>query len=256
LSLAYRACFSPFSSLFLDSPLIYLQPIPYNRVNPISKQIKEYIMSQNTYSPYGDSPGLVKTIAVMTLVNGIVNILWGLGVTAGVVLGTFFIGLICAPITILPTILGIFEMIYALKLLANPPQPVQPSTSIAILEILCVLAGNVFSMIVGILALVFYNDPQVKEYFANLNRIPYPVAPVPPVPPAAPDPESFPEQAPVIEAEPPAEAPSEVPAAPKPKKKPGTRKVAAEKKDAPSQKDASSKAEKPKQKPKSGNSSS
>ena len=35
-------------------------------------------MSENTYSPYGDSPGLVKTIAVMTLINGIVNILWGL----------------------------------------------------------------------------------------------------------------------------------------------------------------------------------
>lgn len=209
-------------------------------------------MSQNTYSPYGDSPGLVKTIAVMTLVNGIFNILWGLGVTAGVVLGTFFIGLICAPITILPTILGIFEMIYALKLLANPPQPVQPSTSIAILEILCVLAGNVFSMIVGILALVFYNDPQVKEYFANLNGIPYPVTPEAPVPPASP---VAPEPAPVIDAEPPAEVAPEAPAAPKPKK-PGTRKVASEKKNATPEEDASAKIEKPKRKPKSGASSS
>jgi hypothetical protein len=204
-----------------------LQPIPYNHVNPISKQNKEYIMSENTYSPYGESPGLVKTIAVMTLVNGIVNILWGLGVTAGVVLGTFFIGMICAPVTILPTILGIFEMIYALKLLANPPQPVQPSTSIAILEILCVLAGNVFSMIVGILALVFYNDPQVKEYFARLNGIPYPLAPEAPVPPA---PSAIPTPAPVIEVDPPAEIAPEVPASPKPKK-PGTRKVAAKDKD-------------------------
>ena len=216
-------------------------------------------MSQNTYSPYGDNPGLVKTIAVMTLVNGIFNILWGLGVTAGVVLGTFFIGLICAPITILPTILGIFEMIYALKLLANPPQPVQPSTSIAILEILCILAGNVFSMIVGILALVFYNDPQVKEYFANLNGIPYPVAPeapVPPTPPTAPEPVSSPKEAPVLETEPPAEVAPETPAPPKPKKKPGTRKVASEKKDATPEEDASVKVEKPKRKPKSGASSS
>lgn len=190
-------------------------------------------MSENTYSPNGDSPGLVKTIAVMTLVNGIVNILWGLGVTAGVVLGTFFIGMICAPVTILPTILGIFEMIYALKLLANPPQPVRPSTTIAILEILCVAAGNVFSMIVGILALVFYNDPQVKEYFANLNGIPYPVAPkapVPPAPPATPEPVSSPKGAPVMDAETPVEAPPKAPTAPKPKK-PGTRKVAAKDKD-------------------------
>lgn len=195
-------------------------------------------MSENTYSPYGDNPGLVKTIAIMTLVNGIFNILWGLGVTTGVVLGTFFIGLICAPVTILPTILGIFEMIYALKLLANPPQPVQPSTSIAILEILCVLAGNVFSMIVGILALVFYNDPQVKEYFARLNGIPYPVAPEAPVPPSPP---VTPEPAPAIEPESPAEAAPE-PKTPKPKK-PGTRKVAAEKSEE-SEAEADSKSEK------------
>ena len=100
------------------------------------------------------------------------------------------------------TILGIFEIIYALKLLSNPPQPVRPSTTIAILEILCVLAGNVFSMIVGILALVFYNDPQVKEYFAKLNGIPYPVAPKAPdlpAPPVSPEPVS------VIDAEAPAE---------------------------------------------------
>ena len=193
-------------------------------------------MSETTFSPYGESPSLVKTIAVMTLINGIINVLWGLGVTAGVVLGTLFIGLICAPVTILPTILGIFEMIYALKLLANPPQPVQPSTSIAILEILTVLAGNVFSMIVGILALVFYNDPQVKEYFAKLNGIPYPVAPEVPAPPTPP---TAPEPAPTMDAETPAEPPLEAPAAPKPKKKPGTRKVASEKKD------ASSDAEKP-----------
>jgi len=134
-------------------------------------------MSENAYSPYDENPGLVKTIGVMTLINGIVNIFWGLGITTGVVLGTLFIGLICAPITILPTVLGIFEVIYGLKLLSNPPQPVKPSTTIAILEIVCVLAGNVFSMIVGILALVFYNDEQVKNYFNRLNQVPHPVAP-------------------------------------------------------------------------------
>ena len=141
-------------------------------------------MSENAYSPYNDSPGLVKTIAVLTLINGIVNIFWGLIATA-VVVPTIILACL-AVFTILPTILGVFEIIYALKLLNNPPQPVQPSTTIAVLEILCVLTGNVFSMIVGILSLVFYNDPQVKEYFANLNGIPYPVAPEAPVPPAPP----------------------------------------------------------------------
>jgi len=176
-------------------------------------------MSESTYSPYDENPGLVKTIGVMTLVNGIVNIFWGLGVTAAVVLGTFFIGLICAPITILPTVLGVFEIIYALKLLSNPPQPVKPSTSIAILEIVCVLAGNVFSMIVGILALVFYNDEQVKNYFARLNGIPYPVAP-----PAAPQPVPAPSVPPAVETESPQETDPEVPEP----EKPHQRKVADE----------------------------
>jgi hypothetical protein len=170
-------------------------------------------MNENTYSPYAESPSLVKTIAVLTLINGIVNIFWGLIATVSV---TASIVLIClAPLAILPTILGIFELIYAVRLLAEPPQPIQPSTTIAILEILCVLTFNVFSMIVGILSLVFYNDPQVKAYFARLNGIPYPVAPAAPVPPE-----------PVITPEPPATP--EIPAEPK---KPRIRKVAAEQTD-------------------------
>jgi hypothetical protein len=114
-------------------------------------------------------PGLVQTIAVMTMVNGILNILYGLIVTGAIVLGTFFIGIICAPVTILPAILGIFEIVYSVKLLADPPQPVKPSQSIAILEIIALLAGNVISAIVGVLALAFYADSNVKAYFARLN---------------------------------------------------------------------------------------
>jgi len=187
-------------------------------------------MRENTFSSYGDSPGLVKTIAVLTLINGIVNIFWGLIATVTV---TASIILIClAPLAILPTILGIFEIIYAAKLLSNPPQPVQPSNTIAILEILCLLAGNVFSMIVGILALIFYNDPQVKEYFARLNGMPVPVAPEKPVPPTPPSPHlpvSSPKEAPVMEEKAPAEpVVPEAPAAPEPKQ-PRKRKVADQK---------------------------
>jgi hypothetical protein len=114
-------------------------------------------------------PDQLQAIAVMTLVNGILNILYGLGLTAGVVLGTFFFGLLCAPVTILPVVLGIFEIIYAVKLLANPPQQVKPSQTIAILEIVAILYGNVISLAVGILALVFYSEANVKAYFARIN---------------------------------------------------------------------------------------
>src|SRR6266508_1072416 len=112
-------------------------------------------------------PTLINVIAWTTLASGIVNVIWGLA-ASGTALATV-IGIICTPITILPTVLGIFEIIYAAKLLSNPPQAVQPSTNIAVLEIVCVLAGNIFAMVVGILSLVFYNDQIVKDYFARLN---------------------------------------------------------------------------------------
>ena len=128
-------------------------------------------------------PTLVNVIAWTTLASGIVNIVWGLA-ASGTALATV-IGIVCTPITILPTILGIFEILYAAKLLSNPPQAVNPSTNIAVLEIACVITGNVFAMVVGILSIVFYNDQIVRDYFARLNgTAPHvPVLPVPPTPP-------------------------------------------------------------------------
>ena len=132
-------------------------------------------------------PTLVNVIAWTTLASGIVNIIWGLA-ASGTALATI-IGIICTPITILPTVLGVFEILYAAKLLSNPPQAVKPSSTIAILEIVCVITGNVFSMVVGILSLVFYNDEIVRDYFSHLNGI-APLAPALPVPAAPPVEES------------------------------------------------------------------
>jgi hypothetical protein len=147
-------------------------------------------------------PGLFTAIAVMTLISGIVNMFWGFVASLGMM--GHLIGVVCVPITILPTVLGIFEVIYAAKLLSAQPQPVKPAQLIAALEIAAVLFGNVFSMVVGILALVFYNDLAVKDYFAELNGVmPVPSAaaspaPIPPQPETAPmEPEPFqPEETP------------------------------------------------------------
>jgi hypothetical protein len=126
-------------------------------------------------------PGLFTTIAIMTLTSGIVNLFWGF-IASATALGTI-VGVVCLPLTILPTILGIFEIIYAAKLLSAQPEPVQPSQSIAVFEILTFFIGNIFSMVVGILVLIFYNDMSVKEYFGRINGIvvitPVPAAPTP-----------------------------------------------------------------------------
>lgn len=116
-------------------------------------------------------PGKFTALTYMTLASGILNIIYGLLLTGGIVLGTFGLGLLCAPLTILPSILGIFEILYAVKLMANPPRPpVQPSQALAIFEICCILVGGVIPVVVGILALVFYNDPEVKAYFEKINN--------------------------------------------------------------------------------------
>jgi hypothetical protein len=120
----------------------------------------------NTSYPI-QKPGLVTAIAVMTLTSGVVNLFWGF-IASATALGTI-VGVVCLPITILPTILGVFEIIYAAKLLSTQPEAVKPSQPIAVFEILMLFYFNVFSLIVGILTLIFYNDQSVKEYFARIN---------------------------------------------------------------------------------------
>ncbi len=114
-------------------------------------------------------PGLYTAIAVMTLTSGIINLFWGF-IASATVLSTV-IGVVCLPITILPTILGVFEIIYAAKLLSSQPEPVKPSTSIAVFQISTFIYGNIFSAVVGILNLIFFNDQSVREYFARLNGV-------------------------------------------------------------------------------------
>ncbi len=122
-----------------------------------------------TKSNASERPSNVNAIAVMTIISGAINIVGAFGVTIAVVLGTFFLGIICAPITILPAILGIFEILYGVKLLSKPPQPVKPSQAIAIFEIVTFLYLNVISGVIGILALTMYTDPEVKAYFERIN---------------------------------------------------------------------------------------
>jgi hypothetical protein len=117
--------------------------------------------------PGPHKPGKVQAIAIMTLVSGILNILWGLGVAGGLLWTV-----VCWPIGAYPIVLGILEIVYAAKLLSSAPGAVQPARHLAIMEICDVLLGNVPSLVVGILVLVFYDDPEVKAYFASLAAQP------------------------------------------------------------------------------------
>jgi len=123
--------------------------------------------------PGGSKPGKVQTIAILTLVSGISNIIWMVFMGGSLFLsGLATLGITCLfiPLVIPPIVLGIYEILYATKLLANPVKPVKPSQTIAILEIICIMTGNAIPLAAGILALVFYSQEEVKEYFYRINN--------------------------------------------------------------------------------------
>lgn len=139
-------------------PAVPLEPVVPAPVAPVDPVVPVPM-------PVSEKPGMLQTVAIMTLVNGIINILWG-----GLLTLSLMPTLICWPFGAFPLVLGILEVIYAAKILPSQLQPVQPSKTIAIMEIVAILYLNPLSMIGGILALVFYGDPAVKAYFAKINN--------------------------------------------------------------------------------------
>ena len=115
----------------------------------------------------------------MTLIDGILNIVvvslgWGLGIFS-VVLGTVgaaFPVLICCPVPIYALVLGILEIIAATKLLPEPAKTKEFPKYLAIMQIINILSGGILSIVTGILALVFANDPEVVAYFQSAEIAP------------------------------------------------------------------------------------
>jgi hypothetical protein len=107
----------------------------------------------------------VQVIAVLMLISGIINVLIGLGLVAGLALSLVLI--CCSPVGLLPMALGIFELVYAIRLLSSGTEPQSFATMqvIAILEIVSILAGNFISLVIGIVNLVMLNDPEVRPSF-------------------------------------------------------------------------------------------
>lgn len=101
-------------------------------------------------------------LQVALLVSGILNILAGLGAVAytGVfALGTMGVGLCCCPIGLAPLIVGVMQcMDYAGAPRMQVRQYLDRSHVWGIINIVCILFGNVFSLICGILQLVWVSE--------------------------------------------------------------------------------------------------
>lgn len=116
-----------------------------------------------------NKPGKVQTLSTLIIISGFLNFFGGGILALLIIIGTLGIGLFCAPILILPMILGVAELIQGINLLAEPPRVKEPSQAIAILEICSILFANVFAVVVGVVNLIFSSDQEVKEYFASLK---------------------------------------------------------------------------------------
>jgi hypothetical protein len=113
-------------------------------------------------APPGGKPGSVQTIAIVTLVSGILNCILGVSL----IIATFFIWTLPAVYSI---VVGIMEIVYASKLMADPVKVTRPAKHIAIMEIVNVVNGSVTSLAAGIVALVLYNSDDVRAFFARLG---------------------------------------------------------------------------------------
>ncbi len=109
-------------------------------------------------------PAKVQTIGILMLISGAVNICIGLGIVAGFLLSIVLI--CCIPVAALPLALGIFEVIYGLRLIGSGQEPVQRDTlqTVAILEIASILCSNMIAFLAGIVNLLLLNDPEVMGY--------------------------------------------------------------------------------------------
>lgn len=131
-----------------------------------------------TYAPppaeyvAANKPAKLKTVGILTLIDGILNIIWGSLALLSVFAFNFY-GCIQGPLCIT---LGIFEVIIGPKLMAEPVQVKKPPTALAICQIVNIINVNLlglilFPVVVGIMSLVSFSDPEVKRYFeAHKNQ--------------------------------------------------------------------------------------
>jgi hypothetical protein len=113
-------------------------------------------------APHGrrdyEKPGKVQAIAVMTLIGGILALLWGLICAATCVLLVW-------PGTYYSFVLGIMAIVKASALLGDRARNQGPPQAVAVMQIVNIVNGDVVNLVLGIVTLVFLGDPEVKDYF-------------------------------------------------------------------------------------------
>ncbi|GEM_PF-2695913 len=113
-------------------------------------------------APPGQVPGKVQAIAIMTLVGGIVAVL----AAFSIMIGTFFIYI---P-WIYGFVVGIMAIVKGAKLLGSNARLEMAPKNIAIMQIINIINCDAINLTVGIITLVFLNDPEVRGFYRQPQR--------------------------------------------------------------------------------------
>ena len=107
-----------------------------------------------------EKPGKVQALGIMMLIGGI------LGIVLFLALGAGSTGVCCLwPGTYYSLIMGILAVIKGSQLLGEDAHLQPPPRAIAIMMVINILNFDVTNLAMGIVCLVFLNEPEVQRYF-------------------------------------------------------------------------------------------
>ena len=129
-------------------------PPPATDLAPISPPLSR------APSPGNVRPGILQASTTLTLIDGILNLVWAL--FAGILLTCTTI--VCGIFAVYPLVLGILEIIEAQKLSRHPPQRDEVPIWLGVMQLINAMSGNPLSLVAGIITLVAANDDNVKNY--------------------------------------------------------------------------------------------
>ena len=138
---------------------------------PVLSAAPTHAVQPTTVDGEIEKPGKATAIAINTLVGGILALLLGIGGIFSYflfVLGTIGFGLCMFPIILLPIyslVFGVMALIKGIQLLGSDPIPAyETAKTTSVMQIVNIICGDGINTTLGILNLVFLNDPEVKEW--------------------------------------------------------------------------------------------
>lgn len=108
-------------------------------------------------------PGKVQAIGIMMLIGGIMALITGASWLGA---GVFSAGMCCLwPGGYYSLILGIMATVKGSQILGASARMQAPPKGIAIMQIINIINGDIPNCVMGILSLVFLNEPETNRYF-------------------------------------------------------------------------------------------